>query len=99
MKIKSQINFKKMELKSEPLSPDNTNEGSILKITKKNNDLDESINNSNNKNTDDLFNNVNLKLNDLDINNNINISRIAKKAQYKIYLPIVTIKIFLLPFL
>jgi hypothetical protein len=44
MKIKSEINFKKMEINSEPLSPDNANEESNLKNTHKNNDSDESIN-------------------------------------------------------
>ena len=94
MKIKSEINFKKMEINSEPLSPDNANEESNLKNIHKNNDSDESINNSKNTNTNDLLNSVNVNLNNFEINNNNqNYSRITKKTQYKIYLPMVTIKI------
>ena len=55
MKIKSEINFKKMEINSEPLSPDNANEESNLKNTHKNNDSDESINKTKNTNTNDLL--------------------------------------------
>ena len=69
MKIKSEINFKKMEINSEPLSPDNANEESNLKNTHKNNDSDESIN-SKNTNTNDLLNSINVNLNNFEINNN-----------------------------
>ena len=92
--IKRENKIKKMENNNEPLSPDNANEESILKASPKNNDLEDSINNSNNKKTDDLLNNVNNKLNDL-VNNNSsqNVSKISRKTHFKIYIPIVTIKI------
>ena len=94
MNIERKIKLKNMENNSEPLSPDNVNEESILKSVQKNNDSEESFNNSNSTNTNDLLSNVNIKLNDLNENNRQqNISKITKKTQYKIYLPIVTIKI------
>ena len=94
MKIYSKINFKKMENNSEPLSPDNANEESILKSSQKSNDSEESINNLKNTNTSDLLNNLNIKLNDLEMTKKTkNITSITKKTQYMIYLPIVTIKI------
>ena len=94
MNIERKIKLKNMENNSEPLSPDNVNEESILKSVQKNNDSEESFNNSNSTNKDDLLSNVNIKLNDLNENNRQqNISKITKKTQYKIYLPIVTIKI------
>ena len=85
-----------MEKNSEPLSPENANEESNLKSSPKNIAFDESINNKSNLLTDDALNNVNVKLNEMNmVKDAQNISSISKKTQYKVYLPIVTIKIIL----
>ena len=43
MNIERKIKLKNMENNSEPLSPDNVNEESILKSVQKNNDSEESL--------------------------------------------------------
>ena len=85
-----------MEKNSEPLSPENANEESNLKSSPKNIAFDESINNKSNLLSDEALNNVNVKLNEMNmVKDAQNISSVSKKTQYKVYLPIVTIKIIL----
>ena len=83
-----------MEVHSEPLSPDNTNEESNLKTPPKNNGLEDSINIKTNLITDTSINNINVQIDNLDkVNSSKNVSKISRKTQFKIYIPIVTIKI------
>ena len=84
-----------MEKNAELINHENINEESSLKSPPKSNNLDISINKLG-LITDTSLNNVNINIGNLDnLNNQQNISKISKKTQYKIYLPIVTIKIIL----
>ena len=78
-----------MEKNTELLNPDNVNEESNLKSPPKNISFDESINIKSNLMIDTSLNNSNMKLK----KDSQNVSNVSKSTQYKIYLPIVTIKI------
>ena len=101
---------KKMEKDTELLSSDKTNEESILKSMKKYNNLNESINSNNDtkmniisdKETD--FNNSNVFIENIkilntqrDLNQGFiqNETKITRKKQFIIYIPIVTLKIII----
>ena len=84
-----------MENTNDLLSPDNTNEESILKSPPKNIDENGSINNSNNRVNlidETSVNNLDIGLNNIDKNDK-NVSKVSKCTQYKVYIPIVTFKI------